>query len=300
MFPPIRGGSVQVILDTLADLMQFEPLFIDVTSHGAEVYYEELPNGTIRRHIKRKRPGTIGLCAAIQTRFKVETVPHLLCRGFTREETEDALIELNYLGIQNVMALRGDDRAYHKPDRADRTQNDYACDLVAQIAAMNQGIYLEDIANATPTKFCVGVAGYPEKHYEAPNRERDLLNLKQKVSTGANYIITQMFFDNLHFFNFVKRCREFGITVPIIPGLKILSAKKHLQTIPQNFFVEIPEALAASIASTKSETVADIGVEWTLQQAKELLNQNVPGLHFYIMSGSKLVKRVIEPLRKML
>lgn len=299
IIPPMRGSSVQQVLDTVADLIPFEPPFIDVTSHAAEVYYEELPNGTMRRHIKRKRPGTIGLCAAIQTRFKIEAVPHLLCKGFTREETEDALIELNYLGIRNVMALRGDDKGYPKSVRSDRTQNDYACDLVAQIVAMNRGCYLEEIANATPTDFCIGVAGYPEKHFEAPNRARDLFNLKQKISTGAHYITTQMFFNNQHYFNFANQCRESGITVPIIPGLKILSSKKHLQTIPQNFFVEIPEALAGEIAAAKPEQVTDIGVEWTIQQAKELLSRGVPGLHFYVMSGSNLVKKVVEPLRKM-
>lgn len=299
IIPPMRGGSVQQVLDTVADLIQFEPPFIDVTSHAAEVYYEELSNGTMRRHVKRKRPGTIGLCAAIQTKFKIEAVPHLLCEGFTREETEDALIELNYLGIRNVMALRGDDKGYPKSDRLDRTRNEYACDLVAQIAAMNRGCYLEEIANASPTDFCIGVAGYPEKHFEAPNRQRDMLNLKQKISVGGHYITTQMFFDNQHYFNFVNHCQELEIMVPIIPGLKILSSKKHLQTIPQNFFVEIPEALAGSMAAAKPEHVADIGVEWTLQQAKELLSRGVPGLHFYIMSGSNLVKKVVEPLRKM-
>jgi len=298
IIPPMRGSSIQQVLDTVADLMAFRPPFIDVTSHAAEVYYEELPNGTVRRHIKRKRPGTIGLCAAIQTRFKIEAVPHLLCRGFTREETEDALIELNYLGIRNVMALRGDDKGYPRTERPDRTRNDFASDLVSQVVAMNQGCYLEEITNATPTDFCIGVAGYPEKHFESPNRSRDLVNLKQKVDAGAHYITTQMFFDNQHYFRFVKECRERGITVPIIPGLKILSSKKHLQTIPQNFFVEIPEALAGAIAAAKPEQITDIGVEWALQQAKELLLQGAPGIHFYVMSGSNVVKRVIEPLLK--
>src|SRR4051794_7349895 len=269
IIPPVRGGAVQDVLNTVEQLMPFEPPFIDVTSHAAEVYYEELPNGMLRRHVKRKRPGTIGLCAAIQSRFRVEAVPHLLCNGFTREETEDALIELHYLGIHNVMALRGDEQGYQRPERQDRTQNLYASDLVGQIAAMNRGCYLEELTSAAPTDFCIGVACYPEKHFQAPNRQWDLMNLKRKVDAGAHYIVTQMFFDNQHYFDFVARCRDAGITVPIIPGLKILSSKKQLQALPPSFYVDIPEALTAEIEAAKPEHVSEIGVAWAIRQSEE-------------------------------
>ncbi len=300
IIPPVRGSSVQQVLETVEQLMPFEPPFIDVTSHAAEISYEELPDGSIRRHIKRKRPGTIGLCAAIQSRFRIEAVPHLLCNGFTREETEDALIELHYLGIQNVMALRGDDHGYRKPDRPDRSRNLYATDLVAQIASMNRGCYLEPISNAVATDFCIGVAGYPEKHFEAPNRRWDVSNLKRKIDAGAHFVTTQMFFDNQHYFEYVKRCREAGITVPIIPGIKILSSKKQLQAIPQNFHVDIPDALCDEMEAAPPDQVSEVGVAWAVRQGEELLSAGAPSLHFYIMASSKLVTRVVKQLRKLM
>ncbi|HYE96327.1 MAG TPA: methylenetetrahydrofolate reductase [NAD(P)H] [Rubricoccaceae bacterium] len=300
IIPPRRGGSVEEILAIVEALLPFEPPFIDVTSHAAEAYYEELPGGAVRRHVKRKRPGTIGLCAALQHRYGIDAVPHVLCRGFTREETEDALIELHYLGIRNVLAVRGDDVGHSKPERPDRTRNEFACDLVAQIADMNRGRYLEDLVDARPTDFCIGVGGYPEKHDEAPNLTWDILNLKRKVDAGADYVVTQMFFDNRHFFAFVERCREVGITVPIVPGLKILTTKRHLQSLPRTFGAEIPEALAAEVEAAKSDAeAAEVGVAWARQQAEELMSEGVPGLHFYIMSTAAHVRRVVEPLRKM-
>ncbi len=300
IIPPKRGGSVEDVLAVIEELMPFNPPFIDVTSHSAEAYYEEQSDGTWRRHVKRKRPGTLGLCAAIKGRFGVEAVPHLLCHGFTREESEDALIELNYLGIRNVMALRGDDGGFQKPLPAGRTSNAYAIDLVEQIAEMNQGVYLEDLMDAAPTDFCVGVAGYPEKHFEAPNLTWDILNLKRKVDAGAHYVTMQMFFDNKHYFTFVERCREVGIDVPIIPGIKILTSKRQLQTIPSRFFVEIPEALAAEIEeANRPEHVVDIGVEWARAQTEELMEAGAPCIHFYIMQRAGVVKRVVEPLRKL-
>ena len=299
IIPPKRGGSVQQIFNTVEQLMRFEPPFIDVTSHSAQIYFEEMPDGTLKRHVKRKRPGTIGLCAAIKSRFGIETVPHILCQGFTREETEDALIELNYLGIQNVMALRGDDNGYQKPVRPDRSCNTHAADLVRQITAMNGGKYVEELIDAQPTDFCIGVAGYPEKHFEAPNRTWDILNLKRKVDAGAHYVVTQMFFDNDAYFEFVETCRAVGITVPIIPGLKIITSKKHLQLLPGSFYVNVPEALAAEVESAPAESVADIGIEWAIAQSEELMSANVPCIHFYIMSNAKEVTRVVEPLRKL-
>lgn len=299
IIPPQRGGSVLQIFGIVEELMRFEPPFIDVTSHSAQVYYEEMPDGTCIRRIKRKRPGTIGLCAAIKSRFHVETVPHLLCNGFTCEETEDALIELNYLGIQNVMALRGDQMDYQRPIPPDRSSNHYALDLVHQISRMNQGHYLEEMIDAAPADFCIGVAGYPEKHFEAPNQNRDILNLKRKVDAGADYVTTQMFFDNRHYFRFVELCRAAGIGVPIIPGIKILTNYKQLQSIPSNFHVEIPEALAAEVEAARPEHTLDIGVEWASRQSEELLSAGVPCVHFYIMQSANAVKRVVEPLRKM-
>ena len=298
IIPPRRGGSVRQIFEIVEDLLPFQPPFIDVTSHSAKAYYEEMPDGTVRRHVRRKRPGTLGLCAAIRHRYGVETVPHLLCEGFTREETEDALIELHYLGITNVMALRGDDSGYHKPVAPDRSCNKYAADLVAQIGDMNEGSYLEALNDTEPTSFCVGVAGYPEKHFEAPNITWDILNLKRKVDAGADYVVTQMFFDNRHYFEFVDRCRDVGIDVPIIPGIKILSTKKHLQSLPSFFHVDVPESLAAEVEAARSEHVVDVGVEWAIRQSEELMEAGVPCLHFYIMSSANTVKRVVESLQK--
>jgi len=299
IIPPKRGGSLQQILNIVEALMPYNPPFIDVTSHAAEAQYEELPDGTIRRKITRKRPGTLGICAAIKSRFGIETVPHLLCKGFTRQETEDALIELNYLGIQNVMALRGDDRGFEKPLPPDRSRNEYAIDLVRQIVAMNHGQYLEDLVDAEPTDFCIGVAGYPEKHIEAPNLTKDIEYLKAKVDAGADYIVTQMFFNNQHYFHFVERCREAGITVPIIPGLKVLTSRRHLSSLPRFFHIEIPEALVEAVEQTPDEAIPEIGIQWAIQQSEELLSAGVPALHFYIMQSAKHVIRVVDALRKL-
>jgi methylenetetrahydrofolate reductase (NADPH) len=264
------------------------------------VTYEERPDGTWKRKAKRKRPGTLGLCAAIEARFGVDTVPHLLCNGFTCEETEDALIELNYLGIDNVLAVRGDDKGYSKPVPPNRSRNEYAIDLVQQVDRMNHGEYLESLANAAPTDFCIGVGGYPEKHFEAPNLTWDILNLKRKVDAGAHYVVTQMFFNNQYYFDFVERCRDVGITVPIIPGIKIITRKRHLRSLPKHFHTEIPEALAAEIeAADDDEHVRQIGIEWALEQSAELMSADVPCLHFYIMSSADTVKHVVEPLREM-
>ncbi len=299
IIPPKRGGSVEEIMGIVGELIAFEPPFIDVTSHSAQVQYEEMPDGTWRRIVKRKRPGTLGLCAAIRGRFGVETVPHLLCRGFTREETEDALIELNYLGIHNVMALRGDDIGFNKPVPRNRSRNEFAIDLVRQISEMNRGHYLEELIDAAPTDFCVGVAGYPEKHFEAPNLKWDILNLKKKVDAGAHYVTTQMFYDNRHYFRFVELCREVGITVPIIPGLKVLTNKRQLRALPSRFHVEVPEELAAEIEAAPDAMVPEIGAAWAVGQCEELMDAGVPCIHFYIMQTARHVKRVVEALRKM-
>lgn len=288
IIPPLRGGDIKGLLALIEDLVKHNPPFIDITSHSAEVMYEETSRG-IERRVKRKRPGTLGVCALIQNKYDIDAVPHVLCQGFTRQETEDFLIELRYLGIDNVLAIRGDDHGYRKPLDHGRTISEHAIDLVRQIDAMNHGKYLEDLLDADPCDFCIGVAGYPEKHFESPNLESDIRWAKEKVDAGAAYIVTQMFFDNAHYFRFVDACRAQGIEVPIIPGLKILTTKRQLQTIPRNFYCEIPSELTLEIEAAKPKQVMEVGVEWAAKQSRELLEKGVPSLHYYIMSNSKAI-----------
>ena len=300
IIPPVRGSSAAQVLNVVDDLVKFDPPFIDVTSHSAEAQYEELADGTWRRKVKRKRPGTIGICAAIRGRYGIETVPHLLCHGFTRSETEDALIELNYLGIHNIMALHGDDTGFQKTVPSGTGVNTAAIDLVRQIQAMNTGAYLEELMDANPTDFCVGVAGYPEKHYKAPNLAFDIRYLKQKIDAGAHYVTTQMFFDPHHYVCFVEQCRGAGIEVPIIPGIKVLSTKRHLTTLPSRFHVDIPEELAAQVADAAPAQVSDIGIVWAVKQCEALLDAGAPCLHFYVMQNSSHVRRVVEQLQRVI
>lgn len=295
IIPPKRGGSVKSVFDSLDMVQKFRPPFIDITSHAAEAEYIDLGNGTMKRRVKRKRPGTIGLCAAIKHRYNIDPVPHLICKGFTKEETEDALIELNYLGIENVLAVRGDDHGAPKPQNKNRAVNEYSADLVRQIKDMNNGIFMEELMDAVPTNFCIGVGGYPEKHNEAPNMSWDIKKLKDKVEAGADYIVTQMFFDNNVYFDFVKRCRESGIEVPIIPGLKVIRTMNHLQSLPKAFHLCIPDDLSDAIVSDPKNSGA-IGEEWSVRQCRELLDFGVPGLHFYIMSDPSSAVRVIDSL----
>jgi methylenetetrahydrofolate reductase (NADPH) len=297
ILPLTRGGDIKQLYEVLDDLIKYNPPFIDVTSHSAQVQYEETSSG-IRKKVKRKRPGTIGISVAIKNRYNIDTVPHILCHGFTKEETEDALIELNYLGIENILAVRGDDSGYKKPVPEGRSCNIYALDLVKQVTDMNHGKYLEeDLLDASPTNFCIGVGAYPEKHFEAPNLNTDIKYVKEKVNAGAEYIVSQMFFNNKHYFEFVKRCRAEQINVPIIPGLKILSYKNQLTNIPKNFYVEIPDEYASEIQQAKPEHVTDISVEWTAKQCEELLNSGVPSLHFYIMLNSRPVIKLMNRLK---
>jgi len=295
IIPPKRGGSVSKVMDSLDKVMKFKPPFIDVTYHAAETYFEELSDGTVQRHVKRKRPGTIGLCAAIKHRYNVDPVPHLICEGFTKDESEDALIELNYLGIENVLAIRGDDTGGPDLHAKGQAVNKYAVDLVRQIDNMNHGQYLEDLIDAEPTDFCIGVGGYPEKHFEAPNLDWDIMRLKEKVDAGADYIVSQMFFDNDAYFRFVDKCREAGIDVPIVPGLKVLTRKRHLSFLPKYFHLNIPEELSAEVESNPQNAEA-IGVEWCRQQCVELLEKGAPGLHFYIMTNPTPAVKVIDEL----
>ena len=297
IIPPLRGGNIRSLMALIEDLVQFRPPFIDITSHAAEVVYEETADG-IRRRVKRKRPGTLGVCALIQNKWQIDAVPHVLCLGFTREETEDFLIELRYLGIDNVLAVRGDESGYQKPLRDGKTANEFAVDLVRQVQDMNRGRYLAtDLLDAEPARFEVGISGYPEKHFEAPNLETDIRRTKEKIDAGAAYIVTQMFFDNRRYFDYVAKCRAAGIEAPIIPGLKILTAKAQLASIPRNFYVDIPAALSDEASAVADERVLEVGVEWALAQAEELLARGAPSLHFYVMSSSTAVKKVMSRLK---
>lgn len=296
IIPPLRGGDINGLFSVIDELIKFKPPFIDVTSHAAEVDYEETAEG-IRKKIKRKRPGTIGICAAIKNRYNIDTVPHILCKGFTKEETEDALIELNYLGIENVLAIRGDDTGYKKPIPLGKSSNNFTIDLVKQISDMNSGKYLEDeLLDAAATDFCIGVGGYPEKHFESPNLKADIKYLKEKVNAGADYIVTQMFFKNEYFFNFVRLCREAGINVPIIPGLKVLTNKHHLSSLPRDFFIEIPDELSDEIMNADPGNVQEIGINWAVKQIEDLLNNNVPAIHFYILQNVAPIKQIFKKL----
>lgn len=296
IIPPRRGGSVQRIYDAVSSLMPYEPPFIDITSHAAETVWEELPGGTWRRRVTRKAPGTFGLCAAIKHRFRVDPVPHVLCNGFTREETEDALIELSYLGIENVLAIRGDGE--RRPPAEGRSANEDALELVGQITAMNRGTYLEELEEATPSDFCVGVACYPEKHEEAPNLERDIAFLLEKQRGGADYAVTQLFYDNEVFFRFVKACRDQGVTIPIVPGLKILTRRSHLTSVPTHFNVSVPEALVSQVGEVEDDRVVDVGIRWAREQTLQLFEQGVPSAHFYVMQDTGPLVSLLELLKR--
>src|SRR5690606_34171500 len=296
ILPPLKGENIQCIFNTIDPLMEFNPPFIDVTYHREEYTYKEVSNGLLEKKVVKKRPGTVGICAAIQNKYKVDAVPHILCGGFSKEDTENFLIDLDFLGIDNVVALRGDavkNEIYFKPEK---NGHKYAVDLVKQITDLNQGIYLdEELENSHATDFCIGVAGYPEKHIEAPNFETDLKYLKDKIAKGSNYIITQMFFDNQKFFDFVEKCRKNGITVPIIPGLKPLTTKGQLNMIPHRFKVDLPEQLVIEALKAKdNQSVKEIGIEWCVQQSKEIIAAGFPVVHYYSMSKSETIKQVAQ------
>ncbi len=299
ILPPIKGKSIQSIAKILDQLMDFSPAFINVTYHRAEYRYKQLENGLFEKIYTRKRPGTVGICAAIKYKYGVDAVPHLVCGGFSKTETEDALVDLNYLGIDNVLLLRGDPIKDERSFVPEKYGHSNAIELVTQVVKLNKGMYLEeDLVDATETDFCIGVAGYPEKHYEAPNMEVDLRNLKAKVDAGAAYIVTQMFFDNQKFFDFVKQCRAIGIKVPIIPGLKPITTKRHLSVLPGIFHVSLPPALVDAIeACTTREQVRKVGVKWATQQCKELIDFGVPVLHFYTMSNVRPVREIMKGLK---
>ncbi|UTW64987.1 methylenetetrahydrofolate reductase [NAD(P)H] [bacterium SCSIO 12643] len=298
ILPPKKGENIQDLYDHLDPLMEFNPPFVDVTYHREEYVYKTMPNGLLQRKSTRKRPGTVGICAAISNKYNVTTVPHIICGGFTKEDTENALIDLNFLGIDNVLLIRGDAIKSEQRFVGEPEGNQYAIDLLHQVKDMNRGLYLDDeLENAHPTDFCIGVAGYPEKHFEAPNLKTDLKYLKTKVDAGADYIVTQMFYDNQKYFDFVDLCRKNDIHVPIIPGLKPITTKKQGTLLPSIFHIDLPEALSDEIEKcTSNKQVKEVGVEWAIQQSKELMDYGVPSLHYYSMGKADPVYRIAQAL----
>lgn len=294
MLPPLKGGSMQAIFGTLDALMEFKPPFIDVTYHREEFIYKKRPSGYYEKTAIRKRPGTVGICAALMHRYGVDAVPHLICGGFSVEETENALIDLNFLGINNVLALRGDARQFEDKFTPEENGHRHALDLIRQIVGMNEGRYLDaNIVNGERTDFCIGIAGYPEKHFEAPNIEHDLYYTRQKVEAGASYIVTQMFYDNRKYFDFVDACRRNDIDVPIVAGLKPLTRKYQLTSIPRKFFINLPGELVGAVQQAKDdEAVRRVGIEWCIQQSRELKAAGVPCLHYYTMGDTETTREI--------
>ncbi len=296
LLPPLKGHSIDRIYHTIEGLMEYAPAYINFTSHRNEVVLMERPDGLMEKRVTRKRPGTIALAAAVKYKYNVNVVPHVLCGGFTREETENVLIEMNFLGINDVLALRGDPPKGSRVFLPEKEGHTYTSDLVKQISDMNTGKYLDpDLKNASPTAFCVGVAGYPEKHFEAPNLKTDLMNLKRKVDAGAQYVVTQMFFDNDRFYAFRDACREAGITVPIIPGIKPVSALNDMSLLPQTFHIDIPEELVHEFSKCRTdEEVRETGIAWATVQSRDLLKNEVPGIHYYTLGRSDNIARIVK------
>lgn len=298
LLPPLKGTSIEEIYDTIDPLIEFSPAYINVTYHREEVIYKKRPDGLLEMRTIRKRPGTVGISAAIMHKYAVEVVPHLICSGFTKEETEDALIDLNFLGIHNLLVLRGDPDKSLKAFVPTEGGHSYANELIEQIAQLNKGIYIDDeIVNPMPTRFSIGVAGYPEKHPESPNFDTDIKVLQKKIESGAEYIVTQMFFDNRHYFNFVERCRQNGITVPIVPGIKPITTFSHLNILPRSFYVDIPIELSREVEKCKdNKSVEIVGSEWAIEQARELKANNVPSIHFYTMGKSSNIVKIAREI----
>jgi len=298
IIPPKKGDSIKNLFDHIDPLMEFKPPFIDVTYHREEYVFKERENGLLEKKSIKKRPGTAGICAAIQNHYQVDAVPHIICGGFSKEETENALIDLNFLGIDNVLALRGDHIKSEPAFVPEPDGNAYASDLVEQIDGMNKGIHLdEELENAIPSDFCIGIAGYPEKHFEAPNMKSDLKWLKKKVDLGAEYIVTQMFFDNKAYFKFVEDCKAMGINIPIIPGIKPIATKSHLTILPKLFKIDVTEELEEQVVKCKDNAaVRELGIEWGIQQCNELIEASVPVLHFYSMGKSENIQLIAKEL----
>ncbi len=294
LLPPVKGSSINTIFQTLDQLMPFHPPFINITYHREEVTYIKQPDGSLKPLVVRKRPGTVGIAAAIKARYKVDVVPHIICGGFSRQETEDALIDLDFLGIKNLLVVRGDGDKITGRFTPNPQGHRYASGLIEQITGMNNGIYHEQyVQNPTQTNFSVGVAGYPEKHAESPNLEDDLFFLKQKVDKGAEYIVTQIFYDNDIFFNFVERCRKAGITVPVIPGIKPITIKDHLNLLPRTFNLTIPSPLVKEVHKCKNnQEVRQLGVEWSTHQIKELIAKGYNFVHIYTMGKVEHIAQI--------
>jgi len=296
ILPPRKGQKIEDLYKVLDPLMAYKPSFINVTYHREENKYIPQENGLLRKQKVRKRPGTVGIAAAITNRYKVDTVPHIICGGFTKEETENALIDLDYLGVNNLLVLRGDPMKSEGVFVPEPDGHEYASELLEQVVNLNKGIYLdEELQNIAKTNFCIGVAAYPEKHFESPNMKTGLQYLKQKVDKGADYIVTQMFFDNQVYFDFVKKCRAMDINVPIIPGIKPLASRKQLQRIPQFFHINYPETLVDEVLKCKTDqAIFELGIEWAVQQSKELIEFGAPCLHYYTMGRGKNILKVVE------
>lgn len=298
ILPPLKGDSIDSIYRGIDPLMEFKPSFIDVTYHREDYLEKKRPDGSFVKVITKKRPGTVAICAAVMHKYNVDTVPHIICGGFTREDTENALIDLNFLGIDNVLALRGDNAKNERVFQPEKGGNNNALELIHQIKNMNRGVYLdEELSNANITGFCIGAAAYPEKHHDAPNLNSDLRFLKQKIDAGAEFIVTQMFFDNARYFAFVAKCREAGIQVPIIPGIKPLTAKSQLSLLPKLFHIDIPDELSEEVERAGSaDAVKQIGIEWSVRQCRELMQAGAPVLHFYTMGKSDATRQICEKI----
>lgn len=296
LLPPLKGHSIEKTYAAIDRLIEFEPAYINFTSHRNELVYREKADGSVEKKIVRHRPGTIALAAAVKYKYNITVVPHILCGGFTKEETENVLIEMKFLGIDDILALRGDPPKGSRSFVPEKGGHTYTNELIGQIVAMNQGRYLEEsMERAEASNFCIGVAGYPEKHFEAPNMEIDMVNLKRKVDAGAQYIVTQMFFDNSHFFRFRDECRKAGITVPVIPGIKPVSALNDVRLLPQTFHIDLPSDLYNAVLKCKTDAeTREVGIEWAIQQSRELLNSEVPGIHYYTLGRSDNIARIVK------
>lgn len=296
LLPPLKGHSIEKTYSAIDRLVEFNPAYINFTAHRNETTYHERPDGLLEKRVVRIRPGTVALAAAVKYKYNITVVPHILCGGFSREETENALIEMNFLGIDDVLALRGDAPKSARRFVPDQDGHSHACDLVEQIFNMNHGKYLEEsLIDTTPTNFCIGVAGYPEKHFESPNLQTDIENLKHKIQAGANYIVTQMFFDNRKFFTFSDECRKAGITVPIIAGIKPISLRNDINLLPQAFHIDLPNDLVSAVQKCKTDKEArEVGIEWTTMQSKELIKEGVPGVHYYTYGSSDNIAKIVK------
>jgi methylenetetrahydrofolate reductase (NADPH) len=296
LLPPLKGHSIENTYAAIDRLIEFEPAYINFTSHRNETVYRERPDGLLEKRVVRLRPGTIALAAAVKYKYNIPVVPHLLCGGFSKEETENVLIEMSFLGIDDVLALRGDPQKGSRTFIPEKNGHAHTWELVQQIIDMNKGKYLEDtLENAYPTNFCVGVAGYPEKHFEAANKQIDMENLKRKVDAGASYIVTQMFFDNNRFCRFREECKKTGITVPVIPGIKPISALNDIKLLPQTFHIDLPNDLFIAVRKCNSESEArEAGIEWAVMQSRELLKMGVPGIHYYTLGRSDNIARIVR------